>query len=454
MQGIYDLVIAGGGIQSALLLAGAVEKGLKVALVLENDNMLKHSEPFVLSGVFTKKNYISFSKAKIQAQKMIKSAQHLFIQTSIDHAKKKGLSDSLLIFFSSILRADKISQKENKAYKYLTYSAFKFSSDRLIISLLKYARNHGADIFQPVSLVSSQYTEKQCYKINLYDKIASRDFMLFSKSILIKPLAKQIEKVEGKKNNRVFKELTFTYPYEKLKLDSNLIFETKDVEIRLIPWFDFIYVKIRFAGENIPEKPRSSLNKYLNFIELDDGLIRNFKISEVQDQPEKENLTFHFHDKSRNFKLNVQAHNYNDHLKLIHKIAKQLHPGRQPYSKPENMVLPGVLPITDLHPLRIMEYADEKYELARQIMKSPLEFKKLFYRYGSEIELIINKAYEFWNIEKDREKAWLKAELWFCIHHEMCKSPENFIHTHTSRWMAGTTVETYLIHQIFNELKE
>ncbi len=69
-------------------------------------------------------------------------------------------------------------------------------------------------------------------------------------------------------------------------------------------------------------------------------------------------------------------------------------------------------------PFKLMDFADSKYDEARETGISPYQFKKLFYRYGSNIDMITNMAYNVYNQTKDTKYSWLNAELWYTIHHE------------------------------------
>jgi glycerol-3-phosphate dehydrogenase len=101
-----------------------------------------------------------------------------------------------------------------------------------------------------------------------------------------------------------------------------------------------------------------------------------------------------------------------------------------------------------------MEYVDEKYDQAKQILNSPTYFKKLFYRYGSDIEMITERAYEYWNKTKNSEYSWLKAEIWFAIRYEFCRTADDFILYRTENWMKGNYKKAAEIEQIFSELSE
>jgi len=76
---------------------------------------------------------------------------------------------------------------------------------------------------------------------------------------------------------------------------------------------------------------------------------------------------------------------------------------------------------------QLIEVADEKCDIAKQTGIQAEEFKPLFYRYGTNIDIIIEKAYELMNAERDPELLWLKAELWYAVNYEMVGTLSSFL---------------------------
>lgn len=74
----------------------------------------------------------------------------------------------------------------------------------------------------------------------------------------------------------------------------------------------------------------------------------------------------------------------------------------------------------------LVEIADHKYDEAKQTGISMADFKRLFYRYGTEIDLITEKAYEYLNQMQNIEHIWIKAELWYAVNFEMVTNMSDF----------------------------
>ena len=75
---------------------------------------------------------------------------------------------------------------------------------------------------------------------------------------------------------------------------------------------------------------------------------------------------------------------------------------------------------------QLIEQADHAFDEAKQTGITPEEFKTLFYRYGKNIQIITEKAYEIRSNESNPETIWLKAELWYCVNYEMLNDLADF----------------------------
>lgn len=70
---------------------------------------------------------------------------------------------------------------------------------------------------------------------------------------------------------------------------------------------------------------------------------------------------------------------------------------------------------------------------AKQINATADNIQALVYRYGSNTELIINKAYELYPTIKDAQKRLISAELWYAVHYEMTNNLCDFLIRRTGR---------------------
>ena len=75
---------------------------------------------------------------------------------------------------------------------------------------------------------------------------------------------------------------------------------------------------------------------------------------------------------------------------------------------------------------------DIKYDEAKQTGVEVQYFKELFYRYGSNIDEITNKAYELKKPGNNWKDTWLEAEIWYSVNYEFTISAFDFLIRRTS----------------------
>ncbi len=451
MLDIFDLIIYARGRQASFLLAEAVNKGLKVALIYENDKQasqcftpIETISEFNISSIFSSAADSKFIKY------LKKSAANQLIPTEIKLYRKFSLSDSIRIKLYQFLWPDKIQLVKNQEQEFIQYQAYKYSSNRLSVSLLKYAQKNSARIFQYSSLISTNYTKKELYKLNLYDNLKKKDFTLKSKSILINPVVNKKDNTSNNDINQIQNCIYFRYPLDKLSTIKNSVYELDGLTISIISWFDMVYISFQGKETLSLEQAFGYLKHLSGFNETDIKLVNS-----LGTRPQiytKSLLGFHLQNKQISFPIRKSVPCYKYSNQIMNKIVSYLGIGHQGSSILHKVILPGSDLGISYHPLRIMEIADERYDQAKQIIKSPLKFKKLFYTYGTEIELITEKAFDYFNQSRNEEEAWIKATIWYSIKYEMCKTPESFIETWTDRWMDMQKIDMEALKKIFHEL--
>lgn len=93
---------------------------------------------------------------------------------------------------------------------------------------------------------------------------------------------------------------------------------------------------------------------------------------------------------------------------------------------------------------QLIEQADYAYDEAKQTGINAEDFKPLFYRYGKNIRLITEKAYELKAQEENPKQLWLKAELWYCVNYEMLIDLSDFYMIRTEMVLFNTNeIEKY-----------
>jgi len=455
MPETYDLVIFAKGMQASVLLSLAVDSGLKTAVVFGNDCSNSCTSPFVIVPWYRKPGLISFSKFTKVVHFLKNCASNLIIQTQVKHYLSIHLNHRLNSVVLNFFGISDLSVSKQKSPKNLNYASYKYSSDELTIAFLKYAAQKGADIYQYSTFVSAQFDESRNYKLSIYNKLTSSDFTISSKSYLVNPLIDldKIKKTGISGSNET--SFWFTYPAKETTITQTYIYENKDFKIVVIPWFNFVYFKISGFGVSNVDEALELIQKKLGDLQIDKNKIANSGVKENSLFLRKnaaDQLIFHLDNQLISWTCPNIDNCFNHSRKRIIQIARLLNKGNPEKPLLQRIKLPGSDLGIEYHPLRLMELADEKYDLAKQILKDPSVFKRLFYRYGSDIELIIDKAYEYYNLDKNSAKAWLTAEIWYCKKYEMCLTPESFINTYSCLWMEGVSASDNYIRGLFDDI--
>lgn len=74
----------------------------------------------------------------------------------------------------------------------------------------------------------------------------------------------------------------------------------------------------------------------------------------------------------------------------------------------------------------LIEFADFKFDEAKQTGIHPISFKNVFYRFGSETERLTELAYEWRSKYGPGEKLWQNVQLWYLYNHEMICSMDDY----------------------------
>ncbi len=75
---------------------------------------------------------------------------------------------------------------------------------------------------------------------------------------------------------------------------------------------------------------------------------------------------------------------------------------------------------------KLVELADHQFDLAKQTGITAEAFKKFFYRYGTNIEILTEKAFEWKGQEGSTDMLWTKVEVWYSVTHEMTATLSGF----------------------------
>lgn len=392
----FDKIIIGRSIKTAIQVLKSKERNEKIAHIFSYENRI--GEPFKIF------NFIPLYKpfSVFQQNSIIKilkqKASHLLISTQIEEYRKISKTDRFFIKLNNLFFIHQISIDEkciNNNYCKLSYKSYKFSTNRLINSIIKSASNEKYTSFKSLK----SYTKKSANTL-----LINNDTEISANKII------KCNRFESKKNAKHI--FWFSCSNKEFNLDKSIIINTQNnIIIKIIPWFDYIYVEF------------TSKNKLSNSIEQCIKIIEEYNIN-VNIKKE--------HVLASGFGLLVS-----DNHKYLSYLGKR------------KDALLGSNFDFEYNPWQIMEFCDIKYDEAKAILKSSQAFKKLFYKYGTDTEEITYLAYDFWNEFKNADKAWLKAEIHYLANTEQCENPADYINIHTDEWLNAQNLDIEFIENCF-----
>jgi hypothetical protein len=441
MQTYYDLVIIAEGLNAAVLLAEAAGKGLKAAVVYKENCGNKNPENIGFSYLNTNQGFLSTYESVTQAIYLKKAAAHLVIPTLVFDASPLCLKSFLTQALVHFIKPFGFGFHRLGKRKCLKYQALKFSKSRMAITLLKMAAERGSDIFQYTTLVSKNYGQDGFYQLSCYCKIKKEHVDLKAKAIIHQTELKNHKNNRTSSNSEKKSCFIFYTTESKQKHNHTYYFNNKNIKIIGSQWFGVLYLTL-FSNALSEEEAQTLIFKLASNLDLELDKLKPLTGDFYENLPDIP-FTIEYGKKQFSFEGLQSADYFAWASKFINKLGKITGKKQKKESFIRHTVLPGSNLGVAFHPLRIMEAADEKYDLAKQVFITTGDFKKLFYAYGSEIDLIINKAYDYFNQYRDADKAWLMAEMWYCITHEFCLTPAGFIETCSQ---AKFTIELKPVH--------
>lgn len=493
----FDLLIFGGGITAAGIAIDGVSRGLSVALIEQQDfasGTSSKSTKLIHGGLryLLQMQFKFVSKLGRERRIIYRNSQNNVIPTPIllPIYKKDKLKKIITHFGLKLYEIIAQTKKEYRShwiskknllskYNFLNskglkgaflYYEFKTNDGRLVIETLKKSAELGAVCLNYASPYQLINDEEKLGGAKIKDHIGKQTFTIASK-LIINATGAWCQKFTEQFNFKLPKNL---YPTKGI----HLVFEKKKIPIKqafyiqasdkrmifIIPRQDYVYAgttdtpyfcdfRNLIVEKNESQYLINSINEKFPELKLtlEDvvscwagirPLIKN-KIIKPDQISRKDEL---FLDTCG--LLTISGGKITGYRLMAKKVldnAMFFLEKKQVKCCTEKLSLSGNLSEKALSLQQIVEQADYAFDQAKQADINVEDFKKLFYRYGANVDLITEKAYELRNVEQNPKKRWIKAELCYAVNHEMLtKLSDFFTHRTEIILFEQNKIEAYL----------
>ncbi len=484
----FDVVVIGGGITGSGIALDAASRGLNV-LVLEKKDFAfgtsSRSTKLVHGGLRYLKNLEFDLVHEVGRERAIvhHNAMHIVIPAKMllpiikggtlgrfttaialavydflagvkKEERKKMLSRKETINIEPLLESDKLRAGA-------LYFEYKTDDSRLTIEVMKKAIDYGAKAINYAQVTDFIYEDGHVVGVKVKDTTDNSDFEVYGHYIVnatgiwIDELRKKDNSLFGKRLH-ITKGIHIVVPHERLPINHSLYFDVGDGRmVFAIPRYDKVYIGTTdtdYKGDlDNPDITKSDVDYLINavkFIFPSVELTYNDIISAwsglrpLIHQDGKSPSELSRRDEifvSASGLISIAGGKLTGYRVMAKKVVdlirglmiknKGVDIGK---CKTQNIKLSGGEFNFEYDPKMMMDYADSKYDEAKQTGISVSDFKVLFYRYGTNIDHVINLAYEFYNHTKDTDTAWLYAQLAYAIENEMTWTLTDFFMRRTN----------------------
>ena len=479
----FDLIIIGGGITGAGIALDAISRGLSVVVLEMQDfaagtssrstklvhgglRYLEHLELGIVREVGREREIVHNNASHIVLpEKMLlpiikdgnlgefTSSIALFVYDFLAGVKKE--EHRRMLSREETIKKEPLIDSEILKSGALYYE-YKTDDSRLTIEVLKKAIEYGAFATNYTKVENYLYNEnKKIVGVSVKDTINNENFEVIGKYV-VNATGVWVDKMREKDNSLFGKQLHITkgihivIPKTKFNLQHALYFDVGDKRmIFAIPRFDIVYIgttDTNYSGDyQNPDISKqdveyllAAINKIAPTVKLSiDNVesswsgLRPLIHEDGKDPSELSRKDEIFY--SDTGLLSIAGGKLTGYRIMAKKVIDIIRKNMEKdYHRSvgecitKNIKLAGGEFDFDYSERKLIEYADIKYDEAKQIKISVSDFKKLFYRYGKNIDFVTNLSYNFFNELKDSNKAWLKAEILYCIDYEMCTNIADF----------------------------
>jgi len=484
-----DLLIVGGGITGAGIALDAASRGINVILVEKKDfasgtssrstklvhgglRYLEHLEFGVVHEVGREREIVHANASHIVIpEKMIlpiiKDGSLGHFTTSVglmlyDYlAGVKKSEHKRMLSREQTVKKEPLIESEHLESGALYYE-YKTDDSRLTIEVMKKAAEYGALAVNYTEVENFIYKEGKIVGVEALDKINDKKYSLYADEVVsaagiwVDELRKKDNSFGGKRLHHT-KGIHIVIPKSRFNLSHAIYFDVGDNRmVFAIPRFDVVYIGTTDTNfkKNLdkPDITKEDVKYLLNAINKI-APTANLKIKDVESAWSGIRPLIHEDGKDPSELSRKDEIFYSDSgllsiaggkltgyrvmaKKVVDIVAERLEKKNEieyKKCKTKKIKLSGGefnFP-PEMHYL--IEYADAKYDEVKETGISVADFKNLFYRYGKNIDLLIEKAYGNYMDKRKTKEVWVKAEVWYAIHYEMVTNLSDYFIRRTGK---------------------
>lgn len=507
----FDVLVIGGGITGAGIALDAASRGLSVALIEKQDfsaGTSSRSTKLVHGGLryLEHLDLALVRKVGQERETVYKNAPHIVIPEKmllpiIEDGSLGEFTTSLALFVYDFLAGVKKSEKRIMLSLEQTiehepllnkeilkggalYYEYKTDDSRLTIEILKKANEFGVCSINYAECTDLIYENEKVCGAQVFDSVNKdkfpvyADYVINAAGIWVDSLRKKDNSLFGKRLH-ITKGIHIVVDRKKLNLKSSMYFDVGDKRmVFAIPRFEKVYIGTTDTNytENLenPSITAHDVEYLLNAINriipsacltFNDVVsawsgLRPLIHEDGKDPSELSRKDELFESASGLISIaggkltgyRLMAKKIVDLLAKKIKTSKNTDIGK---GKTKAMKLSGGEFSFAIKTSSLIEFCDRKYDEAKQTGISVNNFKNLFFRYGTNIDIITEKAYEYYNQSKNSSKAWLQAEVWYCVNYEMTLTLSDFFIRRTGKihfFIEGIADEIDIVTQTMQNL--
>ncbi|WP_196891182.1 glycerol-3-phosphate dehydrogenase/oxidase [Aureivirga marina] len=479
----FDVLIIGGGITGAGIALDAVSRGMKTALIEKGDfasGTSSKSTKLVHGGLRYLKQFDFWLVHEVGSERAIvhKLAPHLVIPEKMILPIIEGgtygtwlTSVGLKIYdlLAHVSNDDKrkmLSKKETLELEPLLqnsllkgagyYAEYRTDDARLTLEVMKTAFHHGASILNYTEALEYLYTDKKISGIKAYDFISKKTFEIKAKYIVnasgpwVDSL-REMDDISVEKHLQLTKGIHIVVAHQKLPVKHAIYFDAPDGRMLFaIPRENKTYIGTTDTKYNeSKEKVKVLMPDVLYLLHSVNHMFHNIHLglNDIEStwaglrplilQKGKSASEISRKDEifiSNSGLISIAGGKLTGYRKMAERVVDLLAENfRKQHRQKFKSIQTHKIPLTKnkfKNYKEVKKYIDEVFFVLKHFENGLLEAKRLVHTFGKQTEEILKIAKS--KNEKLDLEILTKAEIQFCLKHEMVLTPEDFIIRRTS----------------------